>query len=107
MGILDAVKRVSVINRDGLLVNAAGQKIGTVLGAFAGGEINIPCGDLARILHGLTTQSCEYIFDDSIATLTETGSGIEVTFARTAPRMFDLVIGADGIHSNVRELVFG
>ena len=30
-----------------------------------------------------------------------------VTFAHAAPRRFDLVIGADGVHSNVRTLTFG
>lgn len=107
MGILDAITRASITNADGPIVNAAGKKIGTVPGAFAGGEINIPRGDLARILHELTTHSCEYIFGDSITALTETGRDVEVSFTRAASRTFDLVIGADGIHSNVRKLAFG
>jgi len=32
---------------------------------------------------------------------------VDVTFRQAAPRAFDLVVGADGIHSNVRRLVFG
>jgi 2-polyprenyl-6-methoxyphenol hydroxylase-like FAD-dependent oxidoreductase len=32
---------------------------------------------------------------------------VDVTFARGAPRRFDLVIGADGLHSAVRRLAFG
>ena len=107
MGILDAVRRASVVNRDGLMVDAAGRRIGTVPGSFAGGEINIPRGDLARILYDLSSTSTEYIFDDSITGLTETGSGIDVTFTHGSPRTFDLVVGADGIHSNVRRLAFG
>ena len=107
MGILDAVRQVSVADNDGAIVNAAGRRIGVVPGAFSGGEINIPRGDLARILQDLTAQSCEYVFGDSITSLTETAEGIDVTFEQGAPRSFDIVVGADGIHSNVRRLAFG
>lgn len=107
MGILDAVKQASVTNRDGLLVNAKGRKIGVVPGAFAGGEINVPRGDLARILYDLTSESCEYVFGDSITSLTDTDGAVDVTFSHAAARTFDLIIGADGIHSNVRQLAFG
>jgi 2-polyprenyl-6-methoxyphenol hydroxylase-like FAD-dependent oxidoreductase len=107
MGILDAVQRASVADNDGAIVNAKGRKIGVVPGAFSGGEINIPRGDLARIVYDLTADKCEYVFGDSISTLTETADGIDVTFNHGAPRTFDIVIGADGIHSNVRKLAFG
>jgi 2-polyprenyl-6-methoxyphenol hydroxylase-like FAD-dependent oxidoreductase len=107
MGILDAVKRASVADSDGSIVNARGRKIGVIPGAFSGGEINIPRGDLARILHDLTAQKCEYVFGDSITTLTQTADGIDVTFTYGVPRTFDIIIGADGIHSNVRKLAFG
>ena len=32
---------------------------------------------------------------------------MEVQFRQAGERRFDLVIGADGLHSNVRRLVFG
>lgn len=107
MGILDAVRAAHVPNADGRLVDSGGRTIGTIPGAFAGGEINVPRGDLARILYGLSADSCEYLFDDSIVALSDTGSGVDVTFAKAAPRTFDLVLGADGMHSTVRGLAFG
>ncbi|GAA0266406.1 FAD-dependent monooxygenase [Cryptosporangium japonicum] len=107
MGILDAVRQATVPSEDGILVNARGRTIGTVPGAFAGGEINVPRGDLATILSGLTAPTCEYVFGDSITALTDTGDGVDVSFTHGAPRTFDLVVGADGIHSNVRALAFG
>jgi len=107
MGILDAVKQASVADNDGTIVNAKGRKIGIIPGAFSGGEINIPRGDLARILYELTSDKCEYVFGDSITTLTETADGVDVTFTHGARRTFDIVIGADGIHSTVRKLAFG
>lgn len=48
-----------------------------------------------------------YGFEDSITSLTETADGVDVTFAHADPAGFDLVVGADGIHSNVRALAFG
>jgi 2-polyprenyl-6-methoxyphenol hydroxylase-like FAD-dependent oxidoreductase len=54
-----------------------------------------------------TKDSVEYVFGDSIATLTESPDGVEVTFERGAPRRFDLVVGADGLHSLTRRLAFG
>jgi len=44
------------------------------------------------------------MFDDSITSISEDG---EVSFEHGAPRRFDLVIGADGLHSNVRRVAFG
>lgn len=64
-------------------------------------------GDLARILYDATKAGTEYIFGDSIAELTELGDGVEVRFESGMRRSFDLVIGADGLHSNVRGLAFG
>lgn len=107
MGILEAVKAAHVPSADGITVNAKGRKIGTIPGEFAGGEINIPRGDLANILYTLTATTCRYIFNDSITSLIETSTGVEVTFTRSAPQTFDVVVGADGMHSNVRALAFG
>lgn len=49
----------------------------------------------------------ETIFGDSIAGIEELREGVLVRFDRGRPRRFDLVIGADGLHSRVREVVFG
>ncbi len=107
MGILDAVQAADVPNADGITVNARGKKVGTIPGAFAGGEINVPRGDLARILYDLTAESCRYLFDETVTSLTETDTGVDVTFSHSAPETFDLVVGADGMHSHVRALAFG
>ncbi|WP_407571472.1 FAD-dependent monooxygenase [Deinococcus altitudinis] len=108
MGILEDVRQARVTsNGDGIIVNATGRQVATVPAALSGGEIEIARGDLARILYGRTQEACEYVFSDSVTSLTETADGIEVTFERSAPRVFDLVVGADGIHSNVRRLAFG
>jgi 2-polyprenyl-6-methoxyphenol hydroxylase-like FAD-dependent oxidoreductase len=107
MGILDDVRRAQTGGQDGTVVNATGRPIAVIPREFSGGEIEIPRGDLARLLYERTSAACEYVFGDSITGLTETPGGVDVTFARSAPRTFDLVVGADGIHSNVRRLAFG
>lgn len=107
MGILEAVRRAQVPSEDGVLVNADGRAIARFPGRFAGGEINVPRGDLANILYELTANRCEYLFDDTITSIDQNEHGVDVSFHRAAPRRFDLVIGADGIHSNVRRLAFG
>ena len=107
MGILDEVRRRQTGGRDQTIVDADGKRVAVLPGEFTGGEIEIHRGELAQLLYERTVDSCEYVFDDSITSLTETANGVEVTFERGAPRTVDLVVGADGIHSNVRRLAFG
>lgn len=70
-------------------------------------DIEIERGDLARLLYEATRDDVEYVFDDSIETLEQTGDGVRLTFDRSAPRTVDLVVGADGSHSRTRALAFG
>lgn len=108
MGILEDVRRARApAAGDGIIVDARGRRIATVPAAFSGGDIEIARGDLARLLFERTAGRCEYRFDDTITSLSDTAEGVAVTFARGAPGVFDLVVGADGIHSNVRALAFG
>lgn len=67
-------------------------------------HVEVMRDDLGEILHDATRDHAEYVFGDSITSISETG---EVTFERDGPRLFDLVVGADGLHSNVRRLTFG
>lgn len=65
-------------------------------------HVEVMRDDLSEIYYDATCADVEYVFGDSITSI-----GDEVTFEAGAPRRFDLVIGADGLHSNVRRLVFG
>lgn len=62
-------------------------------------------GDLAASIYATIKDDVETIFGDSIVAINEQRDGMSVTFARAATRQFDLVIGADGLHSDVRRLV--
>jgi 2-polyprenyl-6-methoxyphenol hydroxylase-like FAD-dependent oxidoreductase len=70
-------------------------------------DIEILRGNLSQVLHDDTRDGVEYIFDDRIAELTQDADGVDVTFAGGDRRRFDLVIGADGLHSALRAMVFG
>ncbi len=69
--------------------------------------LEIMRGDLAKTLYERTSDEVEYCFGDSIQALEQDEAGVEVTFARGGSRRFDLLVGADGLHSIVRTLVFG
>src|SRR4051794_17835483 len=70
-------------------------------------EIEILRGDLSRVLHEDTRDGVEYLFGDRIAELAQDADGVDVAFAGGERRRFDLVVGADGLHSALRAMVFG
>jgi 2-polyprenyl-6-methoxyphenol hydroxylase-like FAD-dependent oxidoreductase len=70
-------------------------------------EIEVLRGDLSQVLYDNTRGGVEYIFADRIAELTQDADGVDVTFAGGDRQRFDLVIGADGLHSALRAMVFG
>ncbi|MCM2576695.1 FAD-dependent monooxygenase [Streptomyces meridianus] len=70
-------------------------------------DIELLREDLVRMVYEHTRTDVEYLFDDSITALDEDRTGVHVSFAHGAPRTYDLVIGADGLHSTVRRLRFG
>lgn len=76
-------------------------------GAAAGRYVSIARSDLARAIHDSLGGEVETIFDDTVDEIVDHGDRVRVTFARGGTREFDLVVGADGLHSRVRRLVFG
>ncbi|OBK74981.1 FAD-dependent monooxygenase [Mycobacterium sp. 1274761.0] len=67
-------------------------------------HVEIMRDDLSEIYYDATRDDVSYIFDDEITAISDDG---EVSFRRSALRRFDVVIGADGLHSGVRQLIFG
>lgn len=74
---------------------------GDILGQCTEGDIEINRWDLVQVL-GKAAGEVEIIYNDSITKIDEM-----VHFERMEPREFDIVVGADGLYSNVRRLVFG
>ncbi|MEU8204098.1 FAD-dependent monooxygenase [Streptosporangium sp. NPDC049046] len=82
-------------------------EVGKLMRIVSDRHVEIMRDDLGEILYDATRHDVEYLFGDSIASMTEDADGLDVTFERGPARRFDLVIGADGLHSNVRRLTFG
>ncbi len=112
MGILTDLKRDGYNIRELRIVNAQGRPIGgfdvdIFRAATHGRYVTIPRTDLAKSICRKVEGRCETIFGDSIAGLRQDVHGVDVTFEHAAPARFDMVIGADGLHSVVRKLTFG
>ncbi|MFE5593956.1 FAD-dependent monooxygenase [Streptomyces sp. NPDC056549] len=107
MGILADLERVRTGTGSMSYVNSAGKPVAELPADLFAGDLEVLRGDLSRILHDATEQHTEYLFGDSVTSLHEDADGVTVTFERAAPRRFDLVIGADGLHSTTRRLAFG
>ncbi len=112
MGLLPAIEREGYHIQAARVVDRQGHRVASMrTTAFAqlsdGRYISIGRSDLARLLFETIAPRCEVIFGDSITGLQEAADGVRVAFERGATRRFDLVIGADGLHSAVRQLAFG
>jgi len=110
MGIHDAVVAASTDMQGALLVDKDGKVInemsGDAFGHRVGEDLEIVRGTLCQILMDHISDA-EFIFGDSIQAISQASDGVQVEFKKNRPREFDLVIGADGLHSNVRGIVFG
>ncbi len=69
--------------------------------------VTVARGDLAAMIYRSIDGHVETLFGESVSAITQHGSGVWVTFERGQARQFDLLIGAGGVHSPVRDLVFG
>jgi 2-polyprenyl-6-methoxyphenol hydroxylase-like FAD-dependent oxidoreductase len=106
MGLLDQIQAQQTHLATTTYVTESGRTAAEMPAQIFAGDVEILRGDLAGILYQATRDRTEYLFGDSITGLQSQGDGVQVTFSRSAPRQFDLVIGADGLHSNVRRLVW-
>ncbi|WP_333742842.1 FAD-dependent monooxygenase [Streptomyces ardesiacus] len=112
MGLLPALRKAHVDSQRITFVDAAGEPVGSLqpeqlTGGEAGVDLEVRRGHLADALYTPLRDRVEFLFDDSIATLDDVGDSVHVVFDSGLRRTFDLVVGADGLHSNTRRLVFG
>jgi 2-polyprenyl-6-methoxyphenol hydroxylase-like FAD-dependent oxidoreductase len=110
---LDAEVRAACTDTAGAYtVDADGNVLETYRAEDDGGdgyisEIEVLRGDLSQLLYDDTRDGVDYVFADRIAELAQDADGVDVTFASGERHRFDLVIGADGLHSALRAMVFG
>jgi 2-polyprenyl-6-methoxyphenol hydroxylase-like FAD-dependent oxidoreductase len=112
MGLTDAIERVGYHMCEMRIVDERGRRIagfGTrVFRELTGGRfVTLGRSDLSRLLFHKVNGVIETIFGDEVVALQEHADAVEVQFRNGKTRRFGLVIGADGLHSNVRRLMFG
>jgi len=112
MGLIPELRRTGYDIQELRIVGRQGQRVGgfgvEVFRELTGGRyVSIARSELAELLFDSIVGRCETLFGDSIATLSQSDAGVDVTFEHAQQRRFDLVIGADGLHSRVRRLTFG
>jgi 2-polyprenyl-6-methoxyphenol hydroxylase-like FAD-dependent oxidoreductase len=112
MGILPEVRDHGYAFRELRIVDERGRNVGGfftdgIVQSMKGRFTSVPRGDLAAAIYRTIENRVETLFGNSISAVDECATGVLLSFERGAAREFDLVIGADGLHSTVRELVFG
>lgn len=112
MGLIEEIERVGYHVKEMRIVDGRGRRragFGTrVLAELTGGRfVTLPRSELSRLLFEKIRAPVECIFGNEIAWLREESDGVWVRLRHGGERRFDLVIGADGLHSTVRQLAFG
>jgi len=68
---------------------------------------SLPRSALSALIFQAIDSNVEMRFGDSIASLQQSEKSVRVEFQSGSAGEYDLVVGADGLHSNVRKLAFG
>lgn len=109
MGVLPQIETLAT-GTSRLTIHPQGAKrpvavdVSKLVAAASDRHVEIMRDDLSEAYYGAGRDHVEYLFGDSITAISPEG---EVTFQHEARRSFDVIVGADGLHSNVRRLVFG
>lgn len=112
MGLIPEIRSLGYQVKEVRFVNGNGRKSGgfsvDVFNRMTGGRFtSLKRSDLAATIYRALDAGVETIFGDSVAKVEDDGRQLHVTFDHAAPRDADLLIGADGLHSRVRRLLFG
>jgi 2-polyprenyl-6-methoxyphenol hydroxylase-like FAD-dependent oxidoreductase len=113
MGVLDRIRGLSTDLRGMSVVDDEGRELfRTTERTVSGGDLDSPDveilrDDLAAIVADAGGAGIEYVYGDSIDRLEQGADEVRVVFRGGTKRRFDLVVGADGLHSHTRRLAFG
>jgi 2-polyprenyl-6-methoxyphenol hydroxylase-like FAD-dependent oxidoreductase len=111
MGVLERITAMRTTMRGMSMLDGDGNELmrsteETISGGrFDSPDVEIMRDDLAAILAAVSGGG--YLYGDSIAALAQDAQGVDVTFESGRRERYDYVVGADGLHSNVRGLTFG
>jgi len=69
--------------------------------------LHVPRGEIEKILLDAVNGKVKIDYGTTVSSITQDESSVDVVLSNGARERFDLVIGADGVSSVVRQLVFG
>jgi 2-polyprenyl-6-methoxyphenol hydroxylase-like FAD-dependent oxidoreductase len=112
MGLIEEVNRAGYHIRDMRIVDAKGRRISgfgtSVFRELTGGRyVTVGRSALSQLLFKKANRDIEAIFGDEIIEIDDQKTHVKVRLESGAERRFDIIVGADGLHSVVRRLVFG
>ena len=111
MGIVPELRTRGYLFTEARAIDRNGRKVGSfnpeVLIESNKRYMSIPRTDLAAVIYDSLGGAVELMLSDTVRALADDGERVRVTFESGSTRDFDLVIGADGLHSRVRRLAFG
>ncbi|MEU8953250.1 FAD-dependent monooxygenase [Streptomyces sp. NPDC048518] len=107
------LRRITFLDEDGATVASVNPH--AVVGSVAGRDLEVRRGDLTDALYGAVRNDVEFLFDTSVDTLDQSDHHVDVIFREDfrggfrgdRSRTFDVVVGADGLHSRTRAALFG
>jgi 2-polyprenyl-6-methoxyphenol hydroxylase-like FAD-dependent oxidoreductase len=113
MGLLTTLRQrttrltgMSIVDGDGQELTRSAERTLTG-GRLDSPDVEVFRDELCQVLFEAVGNQVDFLFDDSASSIIQRENSVDVSFARAAPASFDLVVGADGLHSGVRRLVFG
>ena len=112
MGLIKEINQAGYHIRDMRIVDAKGTRISgfgtSVFFELTGGRyVTVGRSALSQLLFKKVNRDIEAIFGDQIIEIDNQKTHVRVRLESGAERRFDFVVGADGLHSGVRRLVFG
>ncbi|WP_225827439.1 FAD-dependent monooxygenase [Streptomyces naphthomycinicus] len=112
MGVLPRLRDAHIDLRRLIFLDGDGSEVAsvkphTLTGGVEGRDLEVRRGDLTGALYAAVRDDVEFLFDDSVDSLDQSAHGVDVTFRGGGRRTFDMVFGADGVHSATRASVFG
>jgi 2-polyprenyl-6-methoxyphenol hydroxylase-like FAD-dependent oxidoreductase len=111
MGIVEELRQRGYVYTEARAVDRDGHRVASLKPSVIMGStqryVSIARSDLAAVIYDAFDGAAELILDDTVSALVDDGDRVRVTLESGQVRDFDLVVGADGLHSRVRRLVFG